>query len=73
MWIRFGARLAFDVASVVSSDYYLDEFTFRFNRRGWRSRGKLFHRLLQQCVAIEPTPYKHLIKHIRNGPEHRQS
>ena len=33
-------------------DYYLDEFTFRFNRRRSRSRGKLFFRLVQQAVAI---------------------
>jgi hypothetical protein len=30
--------------------YYLDEFTFRFNRRKSKSRGKLFYRLLQQAV-----------------------
>ena len=35
-------------------DYYLDEFTFRFNRRTSRSRGKLFYRLLQQAVVIAP-------------------
>jgi transposase-like protein len=35
-------------------DYYLDELTFRFNRRRSKSRGKLFFRLLQQAVAIEP-------------------
>jgi len=35
-------------------DYYLDEFTFRFNRRTSRSRGKLFYRLIQQAVAIAP-------------------
>ena len=35
-------------------DYYLDEFTFRFNRRRSRSRGKLFYRLAQQAVAVEP-------------------
>ena len=35
-------------------DYYLDEFTFRFNRRTSRSRGKLFFRLVQQAVALEP-------------------
>jgi len=35
-------------------DYYLDEFTFRFNRRTSRSRGKLFYRLVQQAVAINP-------------------
>src|SRR5438105_9952184 len=29
-------------------DYYLDEFTFRFNRRRSASRGKLFFRLVQQ-------------------------
>lgn len=35
-------------------DYYLDEYTFRFNRRTSRSRGKLFYRLVQQVVAIGP-------------------
>jgi transposase-like protein len=35
-------------------DYYLDEFTFRFNRRRSKNRGKLFYRLVQQAVAIEP-------------------
>ena len=41
---------------------YLDEFTFRFNRRKSRSRGKLFYRLLEQAVAVEPVPYKSLVK-----------
>jgi hypothetical protein len=35
-------------------DYYLDEYTFRFNRRTSKSRGKLFYRLLKQAVKIEP-------------------
>ena len=35
-------------------DYYLDEFTFRFNRRTSQSRGKLFYRLIQQAVTIGP-------------------
>lgn len=43
-------------------DAYLDEFTFRFNRRKSRSRGKLFYRLLEQAVAVEPAPYKSLVK-----------
>ena len=43
-------------------DYYLDEFTFRFNRRHSKSRGKLFYRLVQQAVAVEPAPYKGMIK-----------
>jgi transposase-like protein len=37
-------------------DAYLDEFTFRFNRRKSASRGKLFFRLAQQAVAVEPQP-----------------
>ena len=43
-------------------DYYLDEFTFRFNRRRSANRGKLFYRLVQQAVAIDPAPYKSLVK-----------
>ena len=42
--------------------YYLDEFTFRFNRRKSKARGKLFFRLVQQAVAVEPVPYRDLIK-----------
>ncbi len=38
--------------------YYLDEFTFRFNRRTSRSRGKLFYRLIEQALAIDPVPAK---------------
>ena len=38
--------------------YYLDEYTFRFNRRTSRSRGKLFYRLMQQAVTIKPVPIK---------------
>jgi len=40
---------------------YLDEFAFRFNRRKSRSRGKLFYRLVQQAVAIEPTTYRQIV------------
>jgi transposase-like protein len=43
-------------------DYYLDEFTFRFNRRKSRSRGKLFFRLAQQVVAVQPVPYEMLVR-----------
>jgi len=42
-------------------DYYLDEFTFRFNRRRSKSRGKLFFRLAQQAVAVEPVTRRHLV------------
>lgn len=49
-------------------DYYLDEFTFRFNRRRSKSRGKLFFRLAQQAVAVDPVPYD-LIVHPRQKKE----
>lgn len=38
--------------------YYLDEFTFRFNRRTSNVRGKLFYRLIQQALNIDPVPVK---------------
>ena len=41
--------------------YYLDEFTFRFNRRKSKSRGKLFFRLLQQSASTSPKTYDTLI------------
>jgi transposase-like protein len=34
--------------------YYLDEYTFRFNRRTSGHRGKLFYRLVQQALVIDP-------------------
>lgn len=46
-------------------DYYLDEYTFRFNRRTSRHRGKLFYRLLQQVVGVEPAPFETIVKHVR--------
>ena len=42
-------------------DYYLDEFTFRFNRRRSQARGLLFHRLAQQAVAVPPAPYHTIV------------
>jgi transposase-like protein len=41
--------------------YYLDEFTFRFNRRTSRQRGMLFYRLLQQAVETDPQPLAKLL------------
>ena len=52
-------------------DYYLDEFTFRFNRRTSRHRGKLFHRLLEQAVAVGPVPYAAMVKGIRGRKKKR--
>lgn len=42
--------------------YYLDEFTFRFNRRTSASRGKVFYRLVQQALQVPPQTYKTLIR-----------
>ena len=46
-------------------DYYLDEFTFRFNRRTSRHRGKLFYRLLQNAVTVPPVTYRSMVCHAR--------
>jgi transposase-like protein len=50
-----------DGQSAAQLDYYLDEFTFRFNRRPSRSRGLLWYRLIQQSVNTDPHPYQDLI------------
>jgi len=50
-WIRGTHQGAIRPAHL---DYYLDEFTFRFNRRTSRSRGKLFYRLMEQAVMVDP-------------------
>jgi len=49
-------------------DYYLDEFTFRFNRRRSKSRGKLFFRLVQQAVAAEPVPLNRILHPAKPQP-----
>jgi hypothetical protein len=41
-------------------DYYLDEFTFRFNRRRSRHRGLLAYRLPEGAVSTDPHPYRAL-------------
>jgi transposase-like protein len=51
-------------------DYYLDEFTFRFNRRKSRSRGKLFFRLVQQAMAVQPATYRGLVRSTPATPQH---
>jgi hypothetical protein len=45
--------------------YYLDEYTFRFNRRTSTHRGMLFMRLLENAVQIEPVPHRQMIQHVR--------
>jgi transposase-like protein len=45
--------------------WYLQEYTFRFNRRRSSHPFKLFHRLAEQVVATAPTTYRVLV----DGPE----
>jgi hypothetical protein len=48
--------------------YYLDEYTFRFNRRRSKARGMLFYRLLQQSVHTDPHPLSELIGGVDAPP-----
>ena len=51
--------------------YYLDEFTFRFNRRKSMNRGKLFYRLVQQSVVVEPVTLNGILHPEKNqGRKH---
>lgn len=52
-------------------DYYLDEFTFRFNRRTSRHRGKLFFRLLQNAVQVDPVSYHKIVKGVSRNRPHK--
>jgi transposase-like protein len=53
-------------------DSYLDEFTFRFNRRRSKSRGKLFFCLAQQAVTVDPVTYYGIV-HPRSKKSKPQS
>lgn len=49
---------------------YLDEYSFRFNRRTSTHRGKLFLRLVQQAVTERPKNIKDFYNHRgRNEPK----
>ena len=50
-------------------DYYLDEFTFRFNRRTSRHRGMLFYRLLQQVTQVGPVTWETIASGNQERPE----
>jgi hypothetical protein len=49
-------------------DRYLEEFTFRFNRRSSRSRGLVFYRLLEQAVVARPETYAQIVASAK--PQH---
>jgi transposase-like protein len=57
---------------------YLEEFTFRFNRRNSRQRGLLFFRLLEQAMETDPVTYKNLVavpapKQVKRPPPGKRS
>jgi transposase-like protein len=41
---------------------YLDEFSFRYNRRKSNSRGLLFHRIIEQAISCKPITEKNIMK-----------
>ncbi|HEX2988329.1 MAG TPA: hypothetical protein VHS06_09180, partial [Chloroflexota bacterium] len=45
---------------------YLDEYTFRCNRRSSKKRGLLFYRLIEQALMVDHTPYERLL-----APNHK--
>ena len=47
--------------------YYLDEFTFRFNRSASHSRGMLFYRLVEQALLVGHVSTKQLFKKTGRG------
>lgn len=48
---------------------YLNEFVFRFNRRGSRSRGLLFYRVLELAVGHPPVRYRDLVASPKPKPK----
>jgi transposase-like protein len=52
-------------------DAYLNEFTFRFNRRRSRRRGLLFYRLLELAIGADPITYRSLV--VNPAPTGRRS
>jgi transposase-like protein len=57
-WLLGTHQGAVNVAHLPS---YLDEFVFRFNRRHSRSRGLVFHRVLELAVEHPPVRYHEVI------------
>ena len=55
---------------------YLEEFTFRFNRRNSCQRGLLFFRLLEQAMETDPVTYKNLVavpEQVKRPPPGKRS
>jgi hypothetical protein len=41
---------------------YLEEYTFRFNRKNTAKRGLLLYRLLENAMQVEPLIYRKLVQ-----------
>jgi transposase-like protein len=55
-------------------EYYLDEYTFRFNRRNSRSRGLLFYRLIDQAIHLHPIERRELrAEFVPNAQKQQES
>ena len=65
-WLLGTHQGAFSVNHLQS---YLEEFTFRFNRRTSSSHGQLFRRLLEQAVATQPVTQADTLHGYHKNPE----
>ena len=69
-WLLSTHQGAVEVAHLPA---YLDEFTFRFNRRRSKARGMLFYRLMQHAIGTVPVTFRTLVANPRprKGAESR--
>jgi transposase-like protein len=54
-------------------EFYLDECAFRFNRRKSADRGKLFRRLMEQAVQVQPITWSDISGHPSDEKHHKES
>jgi hypothetical protein len=64
-WLRWTRQGAVNQEHL---DYYLDEFTFKFNHQNYAVRGKLFYDLVQQAVGVGPSTYNEIVRQKRGKP-----
>jgi transposase-like protein len=67
-WLLGTHQGSVDEAHLVA---YLNEFVFRFNRRRSRSRGLVFHRVLELAVTHEPVRYREIVANPSPGKVRR--
>ena len=67
-WRSDGCSAPIKGASTTVTYSYLNEFAFRFNRRGSRSRGMVFYRVLELAVGHQPVRYRDLVVNPKSKP-----